>query len=217
MGQSFVLCRRIARSRNRWSKWEQNCALSSCGMWLLGKGTSLQHPLRDCRSDCCILEWQEQRQRLETMMRRVVALALTCVIGWACLGACKKKSATQPQAPMSPQEQGKSVAFRKGCMACHSADGSKRQGPTFKALYGAKRVVLTKGKERTVVADEAYIRRSIIAPKADLVKAYRYSLMIKVPISPEELTALVAYIKSLSPQATGPKSRAPQVTRPKGR
>jgi len=84
----------------------------------------------------------------------------------------------------------------KGCFACHSTDGSTKVGPTFKGLYGKKVAVLTGGKERTVVADEAYIKESILEPNADIAKGYQ-PIMPKISMTDEELSALVDYIKSL--------------------
>ena len=48
-----------------------------------------------------------------------------------------------------------------GCQSCHSLDGSKGVGPTFKGLFGSQ-VELTTG--RTVKADEAYLLESISTP-----------------------------------------------------
>ena len=84
----------------------------------------------------------------------------------------------------------------KGCVACHTIDGSPRVGPTFKALYGKTVTVLTDGKERTVVADEGYLRKSILQPNADLVKGFP-PVMPPEKMTDEELSALVGYIESL--------------------
>jgi cytochrome c oxidase subunit 2 len=84
----------------------------------------------------------------------------------------------------------------KGCVACHTLDGTPRVGPTFKALFGRTVTVLTDGKERKVVADEAYLRKSILEPNVDLVKGFP-PVMPPEKMTNEELTALVDYIKSL--------------------
>jgi cytochrome c oxidase subunit 2 len=84
----------------------------------------------------------------------------------------------------------------KGCFACHTIDGSPRVGPTFKGLYGKAVTVLTNGKERKVVADEAYLRKSILEPNADIVKGFPPVMPLE-KMTNEELTALVDYIKSL--------------------
>jgi cytochrome c oxidase subunit 2 len=84
----------------------------------------------------------------------------------------------------------------KGCVACHTTDGSPRVGPTFKGLYGKTVTVMTEGKERKVLADEAYLRKSIREPNADLVKGFP-PVMPPGKITSEELNALVDYIKIL--------------------
>jgi cytochrome c oxidase subunit 2 len=84
----------------------------------------------------------------------------------------------------------------KGCVACHSTDGSPRVGPTFKGLFGKKEEVITAGKEQTVAVDEAFIRDYIKDPNVIIVKGYP-PVMPKISLTDEELNALVDYIKSL--------------------
>jgi mono/diheme cytochrome c family protein len=64
-----------------------------------------------------------------------------------------------------------------GCQGCHSLDGSKSTGPTFKGLSGSK-VQLTNGK--TVTADDKYLLDSIIDPDLDIVKGYQPGVMTSV-------------------------------------
>lgn len=108
------------------------------------------------------------------------------------LAACGGRGG-EPSLP----EQGASLAQEKGCVACHSADGSASVGPTWKGLHGSQ-VELPDGT--TVVADGAYLRESILQPGAKTVKGYTAGLMETV-IKPNSLTdaevrALVEYIKS---------------------
>ncbi len=86
----------------------------------------------------------------------------------------------------------------KGCIGCHSLDGRAGVGPTWKDLYGSKVEVTTAGKERTVVADETYIRRSIEDPNADIVVGYSANIMPKLHLTPAQVTALVEFIESQS-------------------
>ena len=91
---------------------------------------------------------------------------------------------------------GSKLHQEKGCFACHSTDGTPRVGPTFKGLFGKTEEVLTAGKERTIVVDEASIRKHITEPSVDIVKGYP-PVMPKVSLTDEELTALVEFIKKL--------------------
>ncbi len=95
-------------------------------------------------------------------------------------------------------DQGRALADAKGCVACHSIDGSARVGPTWKGLYG-KNESMADGT--TALVDEAYLRSFIRDPQARRVKGFP-PVMPKIDLSDEELAALVAYIQSLgSPPA----------------
>ena len=84
----------------------------------------------------------------------------------------------------------------KGCMACHSMDGTPRVGPTLQGLFGKTVTVLTDGKERSIVADEAYLRKSLLEPNADVVKGYP-SIMSLQKMTEDEVNELVKYMKEL--------------------
>ena len=71
--------------------------------------------------------------------------------------------------------KGEQLVQTMGCITCHSTDGSERVGASFKGLFGAERNVLTAGNPRAVIADEDYLRRSILEPNADKVEASGWS------------------------------------------
>jgi len=100
------------------------------------------------------------------------------------------------EVPAAEKFGGEKVLDEKGCLGCHTTDGSKKIGPTFKGLYDSQVTVLTNGKERNVKADEGYLRKSIREPKADVVKGYP-DIMPAIPVKPDELDAIVEYIESL--------------------
>jgi len=61
-----------------------------------------------------------------------------------------------------------------GCITCHSLDGSKMIGPSFLDLAKGKvKVKDSNGKEKEVVVNAEYIRRSIIEPNEEIVVGYR--------------------------------------------
>lgn len=72
-------------------------------------------------------------------------------------------------AKMTPVERGKYYYEKKICVTCHSLDGSKIVGPSFKGLYG-RTEKLEGGSE--AVADDAYIHESILNPNAKVVLGY---------------------------------------------
>lgn len=86
----------------------------------------------------------------------------------------------------------------KGCVACHTTDGTPRVGPTFKGIFGRKKTVVTGGTERDVVVDEEYIRKSIMEPMADVVKGFPPIMPPqKGLITDEEIQQIIAYLKGL--------------------
>jgi cytochrome c oxidase subunit 2 len=93
-------------------------------------------------------------------------------------------------------QAGEKILEAYNCLDCHTTDGKTMDGPTFKGLYGSRVTVTTKGKERTLLADEDYLRRSILDPKADIVKGYS-DIMPVTPVKPEDLEAIVTYIRTL--------------------
>lgn len=95
-------------------------------------------------------------------------------------------------------ERGKTIATNNACNTCHSTDGSRLVGPTWQNLYGNERE-LENGE--TVVADEEYLRESIVNPSAKIAKGYPPSMVAYDGLSESELASLVAYIKSLSDNA----------------
>jgi len=91
--------------------------------------------------------------------------------------------------------QGRDVAVKRGCVACHTLDGSRHIGPSFGGLYG-REVVLTDG--RRIVADEAYLTKSMMEPNADVVDGYKPVMpTYRGTLTPAETGALVELIKSL--------------------
>ena len=93
-----------------------------------------------------------------------------------------------------PVAAGKTVAGRNACGACHSIDGAKNVGPTWKGLFGSSES-MTDGS--SFVVDEAYIAESIRNPAAKIVAGFDNAMTVFDFLSDDEINALVAYIKSL--------------------
>lgn len=96
-------------------------------------------------------------------------------------------------------EEGLNILKKNTCTTCHSVDGTKILGPTFKGFYGSKHTVLTDGKEREITVDTAYIRTSIIDPGKDVVKGFNKGIMqsYKEVVSDDEIKSLIEYFKSI--------------------
>jgi cytochrome c oxidase subunit 2 len=95
---------------------------------------------------------------------------------------------------------GQGIFQSLGCSTCHRFDTQGR-GPNLIGVFG-KPVLLEDG--RTVIADENYLRESILSPAAKLVSGFKPIMpTFQGIVSEEQLNALVAYIKSLNPPPTG--------------
>ncbi|MBX3187425.1 MAG: c-type cytochrome [Labilithrix sp.] len=104
-------------------------------------------------------------------------------------------------------ERGESLIARKGCGACHSTDGSARQGPTFRGLFGAKRTVTTGGASREVTADRDYLTRAMRDPDADVVAGFPRGTMPKYPLVDDEIASITLAIEKLAAPAAEPAHR----------
>ncbi len=109
-----------------------------------------------------------------------------------------EKWLTESTAPVG-EAAGLSIMKQHACVSCHSLDGSRIVGPSFKGIYGEDVTVITDGKERTIKVDDAYIKRSIQDPNADVVKGYNKGLMIsyKDQLKDEDIQKVIDYIKTL--------------------
>ena len=107
-------------------------------------------------------------------------------------------------------EVGELLYNRKGCVACHSLDGTKRVGPSFLDVYGHE--VETRDGGR-VLADDAYIRESILEPNAVIVAGYE---PVMTPyagqITDREIAAVTAWLKTLSGQGGTDAAAVPDTT-----
>lgn len=123
---------------------------------------------------------------------RTVAFVAAAGLGGSAWAACS--SGSQDDLAL----RGHELAREYGCISCHTSSGSKSVGPTWKALYGSE-VELDDGS--VIIADEQYLRESILQPSAKTVKRFEKGLMETVikpnSIPEDELRALIAYIKSL--------------------
>jgi cytochrome c oxidase subunit II len=111
------------------------------------------------------------------------------LVGAACGGGTK----------LSPlAAEGEKIRAEKGCASCHTVDGGTSLGPTWKGLDGSK-VKLNDGS--TVVANDAYLRESILHPSAKTVDGFKAGLMETVikqgALNDHQVDALIAYIKTL--------------------
>jgi cytochrome c oxidase subunit 2 len=97
------------------------------------------------------------------------------------------------------QETGKRLFASFGCDTCHR--DTPGRGPILQGIYN-KPVLLEDG--RTVIADDNYVRESILNPTAKIVSGYKPVMpTFQGIVSDEQLNALVAYVKSLAQPPPG--------------
>jgi cytochrome c oxidase subunit 2 len=107
-------------------------------------------------------------------------------------------------------QTGETLFQQLGCITCHRLDVQGR-GPNLKGVYG-KPVTLEDG--RTVVADDNYIRESILSPAAKVVSGFKPIMPVfQGLVTEEQLNSLVAYVKSLSQPPAG-AAATPQLKTP---
>lgn len=99
---------------------------------------------------------------------------------------------------LTPAEIGQR-AFVSKCATCHSVDGSANIGPTWLGLFGSE-VPLADGT--SVIADENYLRESILEPGAKLHAGFANQMPpFQGLLSDAQLEGLIAYMKSLGESA----------------
>jgi cytochrome c oxidase subunit 2 len=95
---------------------------------------------------------------------------------------------------LSPVAAGQALFEAQGCPSCHAA-GAAQRGPMLAGLFGS--TVHFEGGG-TTVADEGYLRESILNPQAHLVAGYQAIMpTYQGLLSEENVMQLIAYVKSL--------------------
>jgi cytochrome c oxidase subunit 2 len=104
-------------------------------------------------------------------------------------------------------QAGEQLFTSLGCVTCHSGESGAR-GPNLAGVYGTPQKL---ADGRTVVADDDYIRESVLNPQAKIVASYGPIMpTFAGQVSEDGLIQLVAYVKSL--QGTAPPSGAAKST-----
>ena len=99
-----------------------------------------------------------------------------------------------PYKGLSLTEIGKKT-FKGRCTVCHHTTKDKMIGPGLAGVFGAKREFL---KAASLIADENYLRESILNPGAKIVRGYTNAMTpFAGALSEEELSGLIEYLKEL--------------------
>jgi mono/diheme cytochrome c family protein len=87
--------------------------------------------------------------------------------------------------------------FELYCAPCHSADGSRLAGPSFKNLWGKSQSISRNGRTESIIVNEDYLLESIKNPQAAVVKGYEQVAMANFSdlLSKEQLGKLIDHSK----------------------
>ncbi len=102
---------------------------------------------------------------------------------------------------------GEKLFQANGCVTCHQTDGAGL-GPSLLGVSGNP-VKLTTGE--TVTADDAYLRESILLPKAKVVQGYTPIMpSFQGQLTEEQINNLIAYLRALGKSAAKAKEEGKQ-------
>ena len=107
----------------------------------------------------------------------------------------RQQEVHKPKEELSLEDVGEKLFEKNACVACHSIDGSESVGPSLLELFASRRNFQDGSG---IVADEAYVKESMIEPNLKIVSGYNKDSMPSYRhLSDQELKALVEYIKGL--------------------
>jgi cytochrome c oxidase subunit II len=97
----------------------------------------------------------------------------------------------------TPAQIGEFVMRRYGCLQCHTVDGSAKVGPSLQGVWGRVRMFRDGS---SLVADEAYLRESILEPNRHIVDGFSPGMPgYAGKLRERELGQIIEYLKTLSP------------------
>jgi cytochrome c oxidase subunit 2 len=105
-----------------------------------------------------------------------------------------------PELCKQPEKWGEMLFTKNACPTCHGAGGSgqiagsKSPGPKLAGIYNTMQPLAT---GPGIMADENYLRESILRPNAKIVQGYTQVQMPAFVMKDEQLDAVIAYVKSL--------------------
>jgi len=122
------------------------------------------------------------------------------------------KKATDAANNGPPAFLGERLYRTKGCSQCHSIDGTRIIGPTWKNLWGYN--VDFENGVPSLTADETFIRSCILTPSARIVRSYQNVMpSFQGSVNDKDINNIIAFMKTLSdkyhPEPTTKPATAP--------
>lgn len=134
-------------------------------------------------------------QQLDDLIAFMKTLDADTVAAMSAEAAEEEEISSEDLAALSPAERGERLMQEKACLACHSLDGSRLVGPSYKGLYGRKGKT-TDGEE--YVADDAYLKESILYPNKKIVEGYAPAMPpFEGQLDDSQLNDMIEYLKNI--------------------
>lgn len=125
------------------------------------------------------------------MLSKVKVTSSAAYEAWIANGGEEPGGAGVPLA-----EKGKKLWEQRGCVACHSIDGSKKVGPSWKGAFGTARQFADGSS--IPAADENYLRESILVPNAKVVAGYPGVMpSYQGQLNDKQIEAIIEFMKTL--------------------
>ena len=148
--------------------------------------------------------------RHSLMRAQVVALAAEDYARWLDAARAPLVLAGAKGDGQGLADRGRQVAAERGCLRCHSVDGSPFIGPTWANAFGRKRRTADGGE---VLVDEAYLTESMMDPSAVIAAGFQPVMpSYQGLLTPADTAAILEFIRSLRdvhPTAIVPPPTAP--------
>jgi cytochrome c oxidase subunit 2 len=137
-------------------------------------------------------------QKHATMLAKLIVVPPEQYEEWVNGGAVSYKA--DPESLKMPA--GERLLFERGCISCHSLEGTKMAGPSFQGLFGSRVTVSAAGKQKELTVNEDYIFRSIVDPKDEVTDGFPNIMPSGRDIlSDSEIAEIIVYLKSLKPSS----------------
>ncbi len=103
---------------------------------------------------------------------------------------------------------GKALLDAKGCLGCHSLDGTASIGPSLKDVWGREAVLVTPDKkEKKLKYDAASLKMMIMGPRTGVVKGFEPMMPTYADqITPDELTLILDFLERGDSAVDGPEA-----------
>lgn len=131
-----------------------------------------------------------------------ITAVLTALVLFAGIfsGLMASNDAASTIPPLDPNAvaRGQSLAYDYGCIGCHYV--GSRTAAAFNGLYNSERLLTN---ENIVIADETYLRESILEPRAKVPDGYARGIHpsdYRVRLNDQQIGSIIAYIISLADQ-----------------